>query len=74
MRGHPRHDYDILVVVKDADRPIWGIEADALGLLSGLGVPVDVLVWTRGEFDRRTPVVASLPATVMREGKLLHAA
>jgi len=33
-----------------------------------------VVVWTRSAFDSRVHLAASLPATVMREGKLLHAA
>jgi hypothetical protein len=37
-------------------------------------VPLDVLVWTRGEFDALVSVVSSLPATVLREGRLLYAA
>ena len=42
--------------------------------LRGTGIAADVLVWTRGSFERRAHVVASLPVTVLREGKLLHAA
>ena len=34
----------------------------------------DVLVWTRERFDSRLILQASLPATVLREGKLLYAA
>ncbi|MCJ7795253.1 MAG: nucleotidyltransferase domain-containing protein [Thermoleophilia bacterium] len=70
----PDSDYDLLVVVAD-DAPVElrrarrGYEA-----LWGLGAPVDVVVWTRGEFDRRLHLRASFPATVVREGVLLHAA
>ncbi len=38
------------------------------------GVAADVLVLTRSQFESRLHVKASLPATVAREGKLLHAA
>jgi len=31
-------------------------------------------VWTGGSVERRAHVVASVPATVLREGKFLHAA
>ena len=37
-------------------------------------IAADVLVWTRSRLDRRARVIASLPATVLREGRLLHAA
>jgi hypothetical protein len=35
---------------------------------------VDVVVWDRQTFDARAHLTASFPATVVREGKLLHAA
>jgi hypothetical protein len=46
----------------------------AYEVLWGTGTAADVLVWTRSQFERRAHVKASLPATVLREGKLLHAA
>jgi len=33
-----------------------------------------ILVWTREAFDSRMHLCASLPATISREGQLLHAA
>jgi hypothetical protein len=41
--------------------------------LWGTGVASDVLVWTAGQFDSRLHLAASLPATIIREGRLLHA-
>lgn len=38
------------------------------------GFAADVLVRTTAAFDSRLNVVASLPATILREGILLHAA
>jgi len=46
----------------------------AHSLLWGLGVSADILVWSREAFDARLHLQASLPATVVREGTLLHAA
>jgi hypothetical protein len=34
----------------------------------------DVIVWEKSRFDRRARVVCSLPATVLREGKVIYAA
>lgn len=67
-------DLDFLIVVPDDAPPerrngrlgyeaLWGVPAAA-----------DIVVWTRNAFDRRARVPASLPATVLREGRLLHAA
>lgn len=33
-----------------------------------------ILVWSREEFEQRVHVKTSLPAVVLREGTLLHAA
>jgi hypothetical protein len=41
--------------------------------LSGLGTPKDVIPWRQTDFEGRAAhVVASLPATVVREGRLLY--
>jgi predicted nucleotidyltransferase len=67
-------DYDLMLVVPD-DAPPERRDSDlAYNALRGIGVAADVLVWTRSRFNRRVHVVASLPATILREGRLLHAA
>ena len=75
-RGDGEHDsdFDLLVVVADSEQPGFVRDRVALRALRGLRVPVDVIVLTRHEFDRKLGVVSSLPATVEREGKLLYAA
>ena len=70
----PDSDYDILIVVPDTAsfeqrRSIIGYQA-----LAGLGIAKDLLVWTRAEFDKRLHLKSSLPATVVREGKVMYAA
>ena len=67
-------DYDLLMVLPKLDVPAYRIAQEAHGLVWGLGISADILVWSREEFDRRVQVKASLPATVLREGMLLHAA
>ena len=67
-------DYDLMVVVPD-DAPRERRDSDlAYNVLRGTGVAADILVWTRSRFNRRVHIVASLPATILREGRLLHAA
>jgi excisionase family DNA binding protein len=70
----PHSDYDVLLVVPDDAAPERLRSRRAYEALWGLGVAVDVLVWRRGAFDARVAVPASLPATVVREGVLVHAA
>ena len=67
-------DYDLMLVVPDEAAPERRDSDLAYKVLRGTGVAADVLVWTRHQFDRRAHVVASLPATILREGRLLHAA
>ncbi len=70
----PDSDIDILTVVPSSELPGHKRDRAALRALRGLGVAVDVIVLTRDEFDRKREVICSLPATVLREGRLLYAA
>jgi predicted nucleotidyltransferase len=67
-------DYDVLVVTRPADGHGREVVRKAHSALVGLGAPRDIVVVTSDWFERRRSVVASLPATVEREGRLLYAA
>ena len=67
-------DYDLLVVLPHLSEPAHRVAQRAHSVLWGLPVSADVLVWSREAFDARLHLKASLPATIVREGKLLHAA
>lgn len=67
-------DYDLMVIVADDAPPERRRSRRAYEALWGLSVAADVLVWTRSAFDGRLHLKASLPSTVLREGRLLHAA
>jgi uncharacterized protein len=69
----PDSDYDLLLVVPDDALPERKQSQLAYEALRGTGVAADVLVCTRTWFDRRRDLRASLPGTVLREGRLLHA-
>ena len=70
----PDSDYDLLVVVPDDAPPERRRSRLAYEALHGTGTAADVLVCTRSYFDDRRSLKASLPGTVLREGRLLHAA
>jgi predicted nucleotidyltransferase len=72
--AHPDSDYDIMIVVPDAMPLVMQDTGPAYRALWRLGAAVDLLVWTRAQFDSRLHLRASLPSTVQREGKLLYAA
>jgi predicted nucleotidyltransferase len=67
-------DYDLMVVVPDSAPPDRARSRLAYECLWGTGTASDVLVWRKSEFDERLHLKASLPATVLREGRLLYAA
>ena len=75
-RGTPRpgSDIDILVVVPVAEEPTYRLAAQAYAAVAPLRLPLEILVMTSTEFDARALAAASLPATVLREGRLLYAA
>src|SRR3954470_22019494 len=67
----PDSDYDFMVIVSESSLPPHRRAQIAHRALHGVPMSKDILIWTRAEFDRYVPVVASLPATVVREGRLL---
>jgi predicted nucleotidyltransferase len=70
----PDSDYDILLIVSD-DAPPEALNARAAyDALWGLRASAEVHIWPRRKFESRLHLKASLPATVLREGKLLYAA
>jgi predicted nucleotidyltransferase len=70
----PDSDFDLLVVVPDDAPEDRKRSRLAYERLWGTGTAADVLVWTRGRFESRAYLRASLPGTILREGRLLYAA
>jgi predicted nucleotidyltransferase len=75
-RGEPTPDSDIdlLVVVSKADQPPHRLAQTAYRAVAPHSLALDLLVMPRDEFERRSRALASLPATVLREGRILYAA
>ena len=67
-------DYDLLLVVPDSADATRRRSRLAYEVLWETGRAADVVVLTRGDFESRLHLAASLPATVAREGRLLYAA
>jgi predicted nucleotidyltransferase len=66
-------DLDFLVVVPDGAPKGLLQSGEIYCRLRGIEVPVDVVPWRRTDFEGRAAHVrASLPATVLREGKLVY--
>lgn len=65
-------DLDFLVIVHESDQPRSQRAQAARALVNDRSIAKDILVMTQEEWRRELQVVASLPATVVREGKLLY--
>jgi predicted nucleotidyltransferase len=67
-------DVDLVVVVAHSDLNWYRRGAVAYRALRGIGVPVDVQVFTREEFEKRASLPISFEKTVCEKGRLLYAA
>ena len=70
----PDSDYDLLVVMPDDSSAEHRRSRLAYEVLRGTGTAADVLVCTHSYFEQRRSLKASLPGTVLREGRALHGA
>jgi uncharacterized protein len=70
----PDSDVDLLVIVEHSDLLPHQRDQAAYRAIGWHSFPLDVLVTTRSEFERRRAAVTSLAATVLREGRVLYAA
>ena len=70
----PDSDVDLMLVVAASELPPHQRDQEARRALGLHSLPIDVVVWTRDEFEARALARASLPATVQREGRTLYAA
>jgi predicted nucleotidyltransferase len=66
-------DLDFLVVVPDDVSPAKLKTGEVYSFVSGTGYAKDIIPWRKTDFEARAAhVVASLPATVVREGRILY--
>lgn len=68
----PDSDLDFLVVLPDTAPPHLLASGKEYELFSGLPVAVEVVPWRRSGFEARRDWLMSLPAIVLREGRLVY--
>ncbi|MBI2761572.1 MAG: nucleotidyltransferase domain-containing protein [Chloroflexi bacterium] len=68
------NDIDLLVIVETASEGYFERGARAYRTLHGLGVPVDVQVYTRAEFEGRAQRRVSFERAVASAGRVVYAA
>jgi predicted nucleotidyltransferase len=72
-RGDASPSSDLDLVVIEQELPDKAAEYLRLKAAVGrIGVGVDLLLFARPEFDRRSQVPGTLPYWAMKEGKVLH--
>jgi predicted nucleotidyltransferase len=67
-------DVDLLVVVPHSELGFFERGAQAYWALDRIGVPVDVMVYTRTEFEQRATLPVSFERTVRTKGRIVYAA
>ena len=67
-------DLDLLVVVPTSPLDFLERTTVAIRALDRIGAPIDVMVYTREEFERRSALRVSFERTVRTKGRLLYAA
>jgi predicted nucleotidyltransferase len=72
--ARPGSDVDLMVVVPRSNESGYDRSRRAYEAVDLVRLAIDILVWTREEFDERVDAPSSLPATILREGKILYAA
>lgn len=72
--GQPKDDsdLDLLVIVTESNEPPTKRATRAHRSLIGMGVPKDILVYTRAEVERHSRVYASLISEVLERGRVLY--
>jgi predicted nucleotidyltransferase len=61
-------DIDVLVVVEESDRKPYQRAREGLRALRGLGLPKDIVVYTKKEFSTLSEEAGSLLQRVRKEG------
>jgi len=65
-------DVDLFVIVNHSKERSYERARKVYSCLRGIGVPIDVIVQTRDEVERRRKVVTSLTKAVLDQGKVLY--
>ena len=72
-RGAARPDSDLdVLVIADSREPRYRRSAPLYGALSDVLVPMDIIVYTRGEVEEWQGVSQAFVTTAIREGKVLY--
>lgn len=69
---NPDSDIDLLVIVSHSDQPRYRRSRFAYAALRGILTPIDVIVMTREEVEKKVKVSSSLVHRALTKGKVLY--
>jgi uncharacterized protein len=69
----PESDLDLAVIVEEANFPNDAREVDGYRALFGLGVPKEIIVYTKQEFDEESQNISCFGYNIKRLGKRIYA-
>lgn len=70
-KPNPDSDIDIAVIVKKSNLPQYKRSIIGYSKLRGIGLPVELLVFTEDEIERSRNVKTSLVSTILEKGSRL---
>ncbi len=71
--GNPNEHSDLdLLIIKDSDIPRYKRGREIRKYLRGIGVPLDILIYTQKEIDRWKNVEQAFITQTMKNGKVVY--
>lgn len=71
--GKPDHDSDLdLLIIQDSDQPVHERDRDIRLSLIGSMIPIDILVYTRYEFDEAQKKDFSFLKSALKNSKVMY--
>jgi predicted nucleotidyltransferase len=68
----PDSDVDLVVVLRSVEDE-WAKSVEVRGVVRGLKIPVDILVKTPEDLQRRGRIAGTIEYPIMHEGRVLYA-
>lgn len=65
-------DLDLLIVVPDSREPQYKRARECYRILRGIGIPKDIIVLTRQEYDRQLQSASTVAGLATQKGKVLY--
>jgi uncharacterized protein len=71
-RARPDSDYDLIAILPDGASPEALDLVKAWSIISGLGIPADLVPYTRSEFEEEKDAVGTLAKAAFHRGRRIY--